>query len=317
MLLTVEDVVLTYGETADERVRALDGASLGVAAGEALGVMGRTGSGKSTLLEVMGGLVRPDEGRVLLDGRDVARDAGARRELSAALGMAFQRPERQFFETTVEREMAFALGCRGVRGERAREASRRACEAACLDFDAIAHRSPLALSGGQQRLVALASVLACEPSLLLLDEPTAGLDPRARAACLGAVRAAREAGCAVVLVSHDADAVALTCSRLAVMDAGRVVAEGPVGALLGDAARMRSLGLDGCRAARCALALREAGLDVADGALDAQGLAGRVERALGERGARVASADGAAGPGGATAADGASAPDVAGGGGRA
>lgn len=281
MRLSLEDVCFSYD--AHAAGQALSHVSLSVAPGEVLGVMGRTGSGKSTLLDVMARLDQLGLGRVLVDGADVASERAARNRLARGLGYVFQQPERQFFESTVEREMAFALRCRGVVGEAARERMVHALEAVGLGLDALGQRSPLTLSGGQQRRVALASVLACEPELLLLDEPTAGLDPRTRTAVLTAVSAAARGGAAVVMVSHDADALAAVADRLAVLEEGRVTCEGPTRELLGDAALMRAHGLEGCCAARLAEALAAAGVAVAPGALTADELADSLAAALAGR----------------------------------
>lgn len=281
MRLTVERVSLAYETAAGERVDALAAVSLEVASGEVLGVVGRTGSGKTSLLEVMAGARRPDAGCVLVDGADALREPRARARLADAVGLVFQQPERQFFETSVAREVAFGPACRGATAEEARERGRRACALLGLDLDELAERSPLTLSGGQQRRLAIASVLACEPGLLLLDEPTAGLDPRSRRACLDAVRAAADKGAAVVVASHDADALAEVAGRVAVLEGGRLTLDGPARELLGDAPLMREHGLDGCACARAAESLRAAGLPVEGAALTPAELATAIMAARG------------------------------------
>lgn len=281
MRLTVERVSLAYETAAGERVDALAAVSLEVASGEVLGVVGRTGSGKTSLLEVMAGARRPDAGRVLVDGADALREPRARARLADAVGLVFQQPERQFFETSAAREVAFGPVCRGATAEEARERARRACALLGLDLDELAERSPLTLSGGQQRRLAIASVLSCEPALLLLDEPTAGLDPRSRRACLDAVRAAADKGAAVVVASHDADALAEVAGRVAVLEDGRLTLDGPARELLGDAPLMRAHGLDGCACARAAESLRAAGLPVEGAALTPAELAAAIMAARG------------------------------------
>ena len=198
MRLTLSHVGLSFDGAPGEGTRALEDVSLEVSGG-VVGLMGQTGSGKTTLLEVMAGMLRPDEGSVLVDGR-VACGAEGSRALAGAVGLVFQIPERQFFEPTVERELTFGLRSRGLGAAEARERAGRALALMGLDLDELGSRSPLALSGGQQRRVAIASVLALEPSLLLLDEPTAGLDPRSRSACVDAVRAAARSGATHVVI---------------------------------------------------------------------------------------------------------------------
>lgn len=279
MRLTLEGICLAFEGAAGERVRALDDVSLEVSGG-VTGLMGQTGSGKTTLLEVMAGVARPDAGRVLVDGRDASRGAGAR-ALAASVGLVFQIPERQFFEPTVAEEVTFGLRARGVPGAEARERAAHALALMGLSLEGLGGRSPLALSGGQQRRVAVASVLATRPGLLLLDEPTAGLDPRAREACLSAVREAAREGATVVMASHDANALASVADRVVCLGSGRVTLDGPARDLLGDAGLMRRHGLEAACAARAASALRRAGVAVEGAPLTAEELARAVLRGRG------------------------------------
>lgn len=277
MRLTLEHVSYSYGRRVDGHDEpAVSDISLEVVSGEVLGVVGRTGSGKSTLLDVVAHLVKPSAGHLLLDGRSLGRDIAARGVLRRELGYVFQQPERQFFEPTVEREVTFSLRSRGASEPEARERAAAALAEVGLSLDELGARSPFALSGGQQRRVALASVLACRPGLLLLDEPTAGLDPRTRQDVLAAVRGAAKAGAAVMMVSHDADALATVADRVAILVEGRLALEGPVRELLGNAALMRGYGLEAARAAVCAEALAAAGLDVGEGLLTAPELASAI-----------------------------------------
>lgn len=294
MRLTLEQASFAYEGPRGEKHPALTDVSLEVTGG-VLGLMGQTGSGKTTLLELMAGAIVPDRGRVLVDGVDAAGGAGAagghargragaragkRARGNAAtgpfessVGLVFQLPERQFFETTVEGELTFALRARGASAREARERAAEALAAMGLDLDELGGRSPFSLSGGQQRRVAIASVLAARPALLLLDEPTAGLDPRSRRACLDAVRAASESGATVVVASHDANALVEVADRLAVLEKGRVTLDGPARELLGDAELMRAHGLEPPCAARATLALRRAGIRVPGSPLTAAELA--------------------------------------------
>ena len=179
--------------------------------GGVTGLMGKTGSGKTSLLEVMAGATSPDSGRVRAQG-------------DGEIGLVFQLPERQFFEPTVEREVTFGLREHGLSASCARERAAHALALMGLDLAELAGRSPFSLSGGQQRRVATASVLALRPSVLLLDAATAGLDPRARRACLAALRAAAGEGATVVIATHDANALAEVADRLVVLEAVRAAA---------------------------------------------------------------------------------------------
>ena len=233
--------------------------------GGVTGLMGKTGSGKTSLLEVMAGATSPDSGRVRAQG-------------DGEIGLVFQLPERQFFEPTVEREVTFGLREHGLSASCARERAAHALALMGLDLAELAGRSPFSLSGGQQRRVAIASVLALRPSVLLLDEPTAGLGPRARRACLDAVRAAAGEGATVVIASHDANALAEVADRLVVLEEGRVTLDGPARTLLADAPLMRAHGLEPACAARAAAALRRAGIAVPGFPLTAEELADALVR---------------------------------------
>lgn len=271
MRVTLEGIRLSYEGDAGEGVRALDGVSLEVAGG-VTGLMGQTGSGKTTLLEVMAGVTAPDAGRVLVDGEDASRGAGERR-LAEQVGLVFQIPERQFFEPTVAEEVEFGLRARGASEAEARDRAAHALSLMGLSLDELGRRSPFALSGGQQRRVAVASVLAARPGLLLLDEPTAGLDPRAREACLSAVRRAAREGATVVMASHDANALASVADRVVCLERGRVTLDGTARDLLGNAKLMRERGLEASCAARAASSLRRAGVAVEGAPLTAEELA--------------------------------------------
>lgn len=278
MQLSLEHVSLAYEGPSGEKVRALADVSLTLGPG-VTGLVGQTGSGKTTLLEVMAGALEPDAGRVAWDGAD-ARGGGAR-GLAGAVSLVFQIPERQFFESTVERELTFGLLARGMGAAEARRRADEALSALGLCLDELAGRSPFSLSGGQQRRVAIASVLALRPALLLLDEPTAGLDPRARAACLEAVSVAGRAGATVVIASHDANALAAVADRVVALEEGRVALDGPARELLGNAELMREHGLEAACAARAAAALRRAGVAVSGAPLTAEELAAAIAEGRG------------------------------------
>lgn len=274
MYVSLEDVSLAYEGAPGEKVLALDGVTLTFDAG-VTGVMGRTGSGKSTLLEVLAGALRPDSGHLLADGRDLLHGDAAR-GYADQIGLVFQIPERQFFEPTVEQEVAFGLLARGIAPREARRRAACALELLGLSLDELGRRSPFALSGGQQRRVAIASVLALRPRLLLLDEPTAGLDPRSREACLSAIRSAADDGSTVVVASHDANALARMADRVVTLEDGRVTLDGPVRDLLGNADLMGAHGLEAACAARAARALRRSGVAVAGSPLTAEELAAAI-----------------------------------------
>lgn len=222
MRLVLEEVWHVYSPGTAFENPALRGVSLSVEPGEVLGIVGGTGSGKSTLAAHLNLLLRPASGRVLVDGQD-ASDL-KRSELRRRVGLVFQFPEQALFAPSVEEDVAFAPRQMGLGAEEVEE--RVTAALAILGIDHLARRPPRALSGGEQRRAAIAGILALRPEVLVLDEPTAALDPFSRAELLGVVRRLREEGASVVLVSHDLDEVAEVSDRICVMEGGRVRAEG-------------------------------------------------------------------------------------------
>lgn len=216
------DVWHVYSPGAEFEIPALRGVSLTVEGGEVLGIVGGTGSGKSTLVQHMNLLLTPTRGEIFLDGLDVSEMKKS--TLRQRVGLAFQFPEQGLFAPTVEEDVAFAPRQLGLGVD---EVESRVDEAlALLDIDGLRRRSPYSLSGGEQRRAALAGVIAMRPELLVLDEPTAGMDPAARESLLGVIQDLRERGTSVVLVSHDLDEVSEVADRVCVMENGEVRAMG-------------------------------------------------------------------------------------------
>ncbi len=222
MRLELENVRYVYGQGTPFEVEALRGVSLAVEPGEVFGLVGGTGSGKSTLARHMNLLLEPTSGRVLVDGGDATRMK--RSELRRRVGLVFQFPEAALFASTVEEDVAFAPRRAGLGDGEAKDRAREVLE--LLGAAHLAERSPFALSGGEKRRVAIAGVLAMGPEALVLDEPTAGLDPATREELLGVVRSLRDAGTSVVLISHDLDEVAEIADRVCVLERGRVKTAG-------------------------------------------------------------------------------------------
>lgn len=238
---------------------ALRNVSLTVRRGEFLGLAGHTGSGKSTLVQHLNGLIRPQEGSVYALGLDLAnkKDAAA---VKAKVGVVFQYPERQLFAETVAQDVAFGPRNLGLPQD---EVARRVASSLTrvgLDLVAIGDKSPFELSGGQQRRVAFAGVLAMEPEVLVLDEPMAGLDPAARRDFLGLIGRLHREGLTVVMVSHSMDDLANCCDRIVVMNEGAVFAEGTPTQVFARADELKSIGLGVPAAQRMALALAQAGV---------------------------------------------------------
>lgn len=245
---------------------ALRDVSLTVRRGEFLGLAGHTGSGKSTLVQHLNGLIRPQEGSVRALGLDLSnkKDAAA---VKAKVGVVFQYPERQLFAETVAQDVAFGPRNLGLPQD---EFARRVASSLTrvgLDLAAIGDKSPFELSGGQQRRVAFAGVLAMEPEVLVLDEPMAGLDPAARRDFLELIGRLHDEGLTVVMVSHSMDDLANCCDRIVVMNEGAVFAEGTPAQVFAHADELKSIGLGVPAAQRMALALTEAGVPLRRGGL--------------------------------------------------
>ncbi len=262
MLIRVEALSHTYAPGTPLARPALHEVSLKIAPGERVGLVGRTGAGKSTLVQLIAGLLTPTAGRVLLDGIPAHERSAAARAARLRVALAFQYPEHQFFEQTVAREIAFGPRNLGLGSEEIGARIRWALEMVGLDT-AMENRSPFTLSGGEMRRVALASILALRPEVLILDEPTAGLDPRGRRELLARVRAwQEETGATLILISHDLGELARVVERAIVLDRGRVAADGPARQVLSDAAALSAAGLDVPQPVALLHALRESGWDV-------------------------------------------------------
>ena len=238
---------------------ALRDVSLTVRRGEFLGLAGHTGSGKSTLVQHLNGLIRPQEGSVRALGLDLSnkKDAAA---VKAKVGVVFQYPERQLFAETVAQDVAFGPHNLGLPQDEVDRRVESSLARVGLDLAAVGDKSPFELSGGQQRRVAFAGVLAMEPEVLVLDEPMAGLDPAARRDFLELIDRLHREGLTVVMVSHSMDDLANCCDRIVVMNEGAVFAEGTPAQVFAHADELKSIGLGVPAAQRMALALAEAGV---------------------------------------------------------
>ncbi|NMB45316.1 MAG: energy-coupling factor transporter ATPase [Firmicutes bacterium] len=211
--------------------------------GEVMAIIGHTGSGKSTLVQHFNGLLRPSAGSIKIDGVEIGRKGVDLRNIRRKVGLVFQYPEHQLFEETVWDDVAFGPRNMGISDEEVKSRVERAL--AAVDVDAVlAERSPFELSGGEKRRVAIAGVLAMEPSVLVLDEPTAGLDPRGRQELLSQIEEwQKQRNLTVVFVSHNMAEVARLADRLVVMHQGEIVMEGPPKTIFAERERLEAIGL--------------------------------------------------------------------------
>lgn len=261
-LLTLENIVYTYGVNSPFEQHAVRGVSMEIHQGELLGIIGHTGSGKSTLIQHLNGLVRPQQGRVLLEGKDIWEDPKKIRDVRFKVGMVFQYPEHQLFEDTIYKDISF--GPRNM-GLSEAEIDRRVREAAAyvgLSEDLL-DKSPFDLSGGEKRRAAIAGVMAMEPQILILDEPTAGLDPRGREQVLAMIRDyQKQRGTTVLLVSHSMEDIARVADRVLVMNHGQVAMLDTVERVFSRAEELEEIGLTVPAVTKILLLLRQKGVAV-------------------------------------------------------
>lgn len=247
MQMEVRKLTVGYGAA-----WVLDQVSLQIGAGEFVGIVGCTGCGKTTLLKAMAGLLEVQSGEILLDGENIFSRRFDRAVLRRKVGMVFQYPEYQLFAQTVEKDVGFGLKYSRLSREEKQERVRWALEQMGFSYEEIKDQSPLSLSGGEKRRVAIAGVLATKPELLMLDEPLAGLDPMAREMFLEFLEGLTGQGVSVVMVSHNVDALAQHAARIIGMKQGKIVMDGSCQEVLGDSRALRTIGLLGSEAAQTA-----------------------------------------------------------------
>jgi len=232
--------------------------------GEFWGLIGHTGSGKSTLIQHLNGLLKPTSGEVIVDGVNLSDRGVNLREIRQKVGLVFQYPEHQLFEETVEKDVAFGPRNLGLPEDEIARRVKEAIELVGLKYDEIKDRSPFELSGGQMRRVAIAGVLAMKPKVLILDEPTVGLDPRGRDEILGQiVEFRKKQNMTVILVSHSMEDIAKLVDKIAVMHKGRMVDSGTPKQIFKNYEALASMGLDIPQVTHLMIKLKSRGKDVA------------------------------------------------------
>jgi energy-coupling factor transport system ATP-binding protein len=261
-ILRVENLTHTYSAGTPFQRNATEGMNLTVMPGEFLGIIGHTGSGKSTLIQHLNGLLRPTSGHVYLNGQDIWARADQIRQVRFQVGLVFQYPEYQLFEETIYKDIAYGPGNMGLDKDEIDRRVRAAAAFVGLPEDLL-DKSPFELSGGQKRRVAIAGVIAMEPRVLVLDEPTAGLDPRGREEILAQIRAYHKSrGTTVVLVSHSMEEIAQNVDRIVVLRDAHNYMDGTPREVFARAEELEAAGLDIPQVTKIALALRRRGLDI-------------------------------------------------------
>ncbi len=264
-ILETKGLTYVYGQNTPFEQHALQEVSLKIEQGDVVGVIGHTGSGKSTLVQHLNGLLRPTGGQVLLRGRDIWENPKDIRQVRFKVGMVFQYPEHQLFEETVEKDIAFGPKNMGLSEEEIGQRVHRAAKFVGLREELL-QKSPFELSGGEKRRAAIAGVMAMEPEVLILDEPTAGLDPRGRDDILSQILSyQQESGATVLLVSHSMEDIARVANTVLVMNEGRLEMQGPVREVFSRAEELCEMGLNVPAVTRICLGLRARGFDVGEG----------------------------------------------------
>ena len=260
--IVLENVTYFHGKDTPYEIKALEDINLNIPSGKITGIIGHTGSGKSTLVQLFNGLLRPESGRVLLDGVDIWSQPKKIRDIRFKVGLVMQYPEYQLFEETVAKDIAYGPKNMGLDDEEISKRVEEAAEFSGLDKELL-DRSPFDLSGGQKRRAAIAGIIAMRPDVLVLDEPAAGLDPRGRDAIFNnIVEYQRKSGSTVVIVSHSMEDMARLCDNLVVMSSGRVFMTGDRNEIFKEADKLTSVGLDVPQITQLITALSKYGIEI-------------------------------------------------------
>lgn len=283
MSIKLSNIYHTYSKGTPFERLALNDVSLEIAKGEVVAIIGHTGSGKSTLVQHLNGLLKPDKGQATIDDIDITAKGAQAKAARQQVGMVFQYPEHQLFAETVFEDIAFGPRNKGVAEEELPKQVREAMEFVGLDYDTFAQRSPFQLSGGQMRRVAIAGVVAMNPDYLVLDEPSAGLDPRSRNAVFKEIMSLHQSrGIAIVLVTHSMEEAVKYADRLLVINSGRILFDGtPAEIFKEHAAELVKVGVDVPQVYKLADLLRKNGLSLPEGIKDDVSLIKAVKKAKG------------------------------------
>ena len=285
MSIQVKNLKHIYEKGMPNESVALEDISFEVDDGEFLGIIGHTGSGKSTLLQHLNGLLKPDEGKIIIGGVDITADDVSMVEIRKRIGLVFQYPEYQLFEETVAKDVAFGPKNLGLSQEEIDSRVKEAVTMVGLDYDQIKDRSPFELSGGQKRRVAIAGVIAMGPEVLILDEPTAGLDPKAHKDILSMIEEVhRLTGNITILVSHNMADVARLSDKILVIDSGHLVVCGTPKEVFSQTQDREKMGIDLPPITRLTEELRKRGMKIEPTILSIDEAAGQIAEYLKARG---------------------------------
>ena len=262
-LIEIKNLTHIYSEGLPFEKKAIDDINLKIEENEFIGLIGHTGSGKSTFIQHLNGLLKPSSGEIIVDGMKVDKSSSNLTELRKKIGLVFQYPEYQLFEETIERDIAFGPGNLDLSEEEVLRRVKSSMDSVGLDYETYKDKSPFELSGGLKRRVAIAGVLAMEPKVLILDEPTAGLDPRGRDEILSEIKSIHEKRkITVILVSHSMEDVAKIAERIIVMDKGKVFLDSNPREIFMNEDKLLSVGLGIPQITSLMRTLKKKGLDI-------------------------------------------------------
>lgn len=280
-LIELCDINYVYNKGTPYEVHALKNINLGINSGEITGIIGHTGSGKSTLVQLLNGILKPTGGMVKIEGKDIWEQPKKIRDVRFKAGVVMQYPEYQLFAETVYEDIAFGPRNMELDESQVKERVEKAVEFSDLPLD-LMNRSPFDLSGGQKRRVALAGIIAMNPSILILDEPAAGLDPGGRKEILSGIKKyQRESGISVLIVSHSMEDMAYYCDRIIVMSSGMVTLDGTCADVFSRQDELIALGLDVPQITRVAAALMQRGVAVGNDVYTVEYAVGKLMELIG------------------------------------
>ena len=287
MSIKIENLTHVYMPKTPFEKKALDNVNLTIEDGEFLALIGHTGSGKSTLIQHLNGLLEPSSGRILVDEVDITSKEVKLTDIRKKIGLVFQYPEYQLFEETIEKDVAFGPNNLGLSAEEVSNRVKKSMEMVGLDYETYKDVSPFDLSGGQKRRVAIAGVIAMEPKVLIIDEPTAGLDPKGRDDILEQIKILHEKyKMTIVLVSHSMEDVGKLAERIVVMNGGKIELLGKPSEIFKEVETLERIGLAVPQVTYLMRALREKGFDVSDEVFTVEKGTQEILKALANRGKR-------------------------------
>jgi energy-coupling factor transport system ATP-binding protein len=285
MSIKIENLTHIYMKGSPFEKKALDNVSLTINNGDFLALIGHTGSGKSTLIQHINGLLKPHSGKIIVDGLDITEKKVKMTDVRKKVGLVFQYPEYQLFEETIEKDIAFGPRNIGLSEEEILLRVKKAMNIVGLDYESYKDKSPFDLSGGQKRRVAIAGVVAMEPKVLILDEPTAGLDPKGRDDILGKIKEFHKAyGMTIILVSHSMEDVAKVANRVIVMNNGKCILDDSPSKIFCEIDTLESVGLAVPQVTYLMRALREKGFNLSQDVLTIDEAKKEILRAIRRQG---------------------------------